>query len=72
MGGIIKKNDITLIAQWVKDTWNEILYEIIIKSFKNCCISNELDGKDAIFESENDDEDCSSDCNDTEFEIENM
>ncbi|KFM70429.1 Pogo transposable element with KRAB, partial [Stegodyphus mimosarum] len=73
-GGNIKKQDITLIAQWVKDAWNEIPSEMIIKSFKKCCISNELDGTedDAVFESENDDEGSSSDYNNTEYETENM
>lgn len=57
-GGNLKKPEITLIAQWVKDAWNAIPSEMIRKSFKKCCISNELDGSedDAIFISDTESE----------------
>ena len=58
-GGNLKKPDIVLIAQWVKEAWDAIPAEMIVKSFKKCCISNELDGTedDAIL----------SDCDENNF-----
>ena len=35
---------LTTLAQWVKDTWNDIKVPVVTKSFKKCCISNALDG----------------------------
>lgn len=51
-GGNLKKPDIAVIALWVKKAWDAVSPEIVIKSFKKCCISNELDGTedDAIFD----------------------
>ena len=36
--------DLPTCAKWVKESWDEIKPEMIIKSFKKCCISNALDG----------------------------
>ena len=49
--GILKNLEVTLIAQWIKGAWNASLPEIMLKSFKKCCISNELDGieEDVLF-----------------------
>lgn len=44
--GRIKKPSLELIVKWVIDSWDEIDAEIIIKSFKKCCISNALDGSE--------------------------
>lgn len=56
-GGNLRKPDITVIAQWVKDAWDLIPAEMIVKSFKKCCISNNLDGTedDAVYERSDDD-----------------
>ena len=37
---------------WVKRSWENVSQEIIIRSFKKCAISNELDGSedDVIYE----------------------
>lgn len=71
-GGNLKKPDITLIAQWVKQAWNEIPPEMIIKSFKKCCISNKLDGTedDVVFQSEDTDDEYLK--NTDELEAENI
>ncbi len=65
-----------LIAQWVKDAWNEIPPSMIVKAFKKFCISNELDGTedDAVFQSDDDDEHFSNDFknNTDEFETKNI
>ena len=45
-GGNLKKLDILLVTKWVKEAWEKISSETVIKSFKKCCISNELDGAD--------------------------
>lgn len=45
-GGNLKKVDIETIAQWVKDSWSEVSSEIIVRSFKKCCISNSMDGSE--------------------------
>ena len=36
--------DLRLCATWVKESWDDIPKEMIIKSFKKCCISNAMDG----------------------------
>ena len=43
---------LSYIMFWVKDAWDSINKDIIIKSFKRCGISNNLDGTedDALFE----------------------
>ena len=47
--GNLKKVDVQTIAQSVKDAWSEILSEMIIHSFKKCCISNAMDGTEDHF-----------------------
>jgi hypothetical protein len=51
-GGNLKKVDVVTISQWVKDVWMDVPAEMIVKSFKKCCISNAMDGTedDAIFD----------------------
>ncbi|KFM59999.1 Transposable element Tc1 transposase, partial [Stegodyphus mimosarum] len=63
--------------QMVEREWRAIPQDTIrtvIDSMPRRVSCNELDGTedDAVFESENDDEGSSSDCNNTEFETENM
>ncbi|CAL4230375.1 unnamed protein product, partial [Meganyctiphanes norvegica] len=47
-----KRATIAQLCQWVKNSWDQVKEEIIIKSFKKCGNSNALDGTedDAIFE----------------------
>ena len=59
--GNLKKVDVQTIAQWVKDAWSEISSEMIIRSFKKCCISNAMDGSEDHFVYEDDIIDCASD-----------
>lgn len=51
-GGNLKKVDIVTISEWVKDAWLSIPAEMIVKSFKKCCISNAMDGSedDVLYE----------------------
>ena len=41
--GKIKKPDLDLLCSWIKDAWDQILPELVEKSFKKCSISNSLD-----------------------------
>ncbi len=43
-GGNLKRPEIDLVAQWVKDAWDSIPAEMVQKSFRKSCISNALDG----------------------------
>ena len=45
---------IDVLCQWVKESWDEVKLEIVIKSFRKCGISNALDGTedDDIFADE--------------------
>ena len=42
--GAMKRPGLSLAVQWVKEAWESISEDIIIKSFKKCGISNALDG----------------------------
>ena len=55
----MKKPNIVLIARWVKEAWNIILAEMVMKSFEKCCISNELDAIE--------DDTILSDCDESNF-----
>lgn len=44
--GKIKKPSIVTIAEWIKTSWEKIPSETIIKGFKRCCITNNLDGSE--------------------------
>ena len=73
--GRLKRPSITAVCQWIKNAWEGINPQLMIKSFKKCCISNALDGTedDLIYEDDddhpfafadenvNDNEDCVSD-----------
>ena len=43
-GGNMRAPPLITLAQWVKDTWDELNVPVITRSFKKCCISNALDG----------------------------
>ena len=43
--GRVKQPSIANICEWVKNSWQRVKSEIIVKSFKKCGISNELDGR---------------------------
>ena len=49
-----KKASIALVLKWVKQAWDEISEEMVVKSFKKCGISNALDGTedDVLWEEE--------------------
>ena len=40
--GGMRKPELTTICSWIKDAWEELGPEIIIRTFKKCCISNAL------------------------------
>lgn len=49
--GAVKIPDIGQVYQWVPETWNCVSTEIVIKSFKKCCVNSTMDGtRDDIFE----------------------
>ena len=52
------KRSLPTVVQWVKNAWDSIDSKIIKKSFKKCCISNNMDGTedDRLWE-DKDDED---------------
>jgi hypothetical protein len=42
--GKIKWPDVEQLCEWIREAWASILPTLIEKSFKNCGISNKLDG----------------------------
>ena len=50
--GRMKKVELQDICQWIVDAWSELDPHIIVKAFKKCCISNNMDGTedDALWE----------------------
>ena len=57
--GRVRKPTIPEVCQWVINSWNGVKDEIVVKSFKKCGISNNLDETedDAIYEDEEDNSD---------------
>lgn len=45
-GGRMRKPELEEICQWIVDAWQELEPQIIVHSFKKCCISNALDGSE--------------------------
>ena len=43
-GGNLRKPSITLWCNWILKAWEQIDHAVVVKSFKKCCISNNLDG----------------------------
>ena len=53
--GRVKQPSISNVCEWVKNSWQRVESETIVKSFKKCGISNALDGsEDGILYEEND------------------
>ena len=56
--GNLKRPPLPTVVQWVKNAWDSIDAKIIQKSFKKCCISNNMDGtEDDCLWNDKDDED---------------
>ena len=45
-GGRVKRPSISNIYEWVKNSWQRVKSETIVKSLKKCGISNALDGSE--------------------------
>ena len=45
-GERMRKPELEEICQWIVDAWQELDPQIIVHSFKKCCISNALDGSE--------------------------
>lgn len=52
--GRVKRASCSQLCRWIEEAWNAITPEIIQKSFRKCCITNNLDGTedDELFETE--------------------
>jgi len=61
----MKRPSISQVCEWVKNSWESVKHETIVKSFKKCGISDALDGieDDVLFE-----ESGSSDNNNSNYE----
>ena len=44
--GKLKKPSIQLLGQWIITAWGKIKSESIVKGFKKCCVSNNMDGSE--------------------------
>ena len=42
--GNMRAASLTIVCEWVKDTWQNIPSEMVVRSFKKCGISNAMDG----------------------------
>lgn len=53
-----KKDGFVAISEWMKEPWFKLQGDMIIRSLKKCCISNDMDGNkdEAIFEKYGDDD----------------
>ena len=43
-GGALKRPSLVTVIEWVKEAWNSVPCDMVIKSFKKCGISNAMDG----------------------------
>ena len=43
-GGVLKHPSLVTVVEWVKDAWNSVPCDMVIKSFKKCGVSNAMDG----------------------------
>ena len=43
-GGVLKRPSLVTVVEWVKDAWNSVACDMVIKSFKKCGVSNAMDG----------------------------
>ena len=55
-GGQLRAASLVTVCQWVKESWQELSKEMVERSFKECGISNALDGTedDLVWEEEED------------------
>lgn len=44
--GLMRKPELDTICTWIKEAWEELDLQIIVRAFKKCCISNALDGSE--------------------------
>ena len=44
--GRVKRPSISIVCEWVKNSWQWVKSETTVKSFKKCGISNALDGSE--------------------------
>jgi hypothetical protein len=42
--GRIKKPGVTLLCQWTATAWQRTSLDVIVKGFRECCVSNRVDG----------------------------
>ena len=70
--GRIKRAGLDVFVTWCLNAWNAIEGDMIVKSFKKCCISNALDGTedDDLWSSGSEDEDYNADAEDKESDEE--
>lgn len=56
--GRIKRPSAAKIAEWVSAAWYSLPHDMVVRAFKKCCISNDMDGTedDLIWEEESDKE----------------
>ena len=55
LAGRVKQPSISNVCEWVKNSWQRVKIETIVKSLKKCGISNALDGtEDDILYEESD------------------
>ena len=47
--GRVKRPSISNVCEWVKNSWQRVESETIVKSLKKCGISNALDGSEDEF-----------------------
>ena len=57
ISGCMRKAELNVICNWIKQAWDEIPTEMIPKSSLKCCITNALDGTedDDVWEEEDED-----------------
>jgi hypothetical protein len=62
--GNIKRPSEALLGQWIKAAWDDISPESIVKGFKKCCVSNNMNGTeddDVLWEEDHEENSSSSD-----------
>jgi len=48
--GNLKRPELATVCQWIVDSWNEIVLDVVIRSFHKCKISNSMGGsEDELF-----------------------
>lgn len=44
--GRLQKASASTVAMWISDAWKRVRPEVVVKSFKKCCITNCMDGSE--------------------------